>query len=82
MPRTKKRLRKIGTYVVEELVTETYTLRQDMPDGRILRHDGETLWYDSAMGASWYGVAPKGWDATLAVRDFFHRSYEMEADYS
>ena len=81
MPRTKKQLRKIGYCVVEELVTETYTLRQDMPDGRTLRHDGETLWCDSSIGA-WYGVAPKGWDSTLAVRAFYHRTYTQEADYS
>ena len=81
MPRTKKRLRKIGYCVVEELVTETFTLRQNLRGGDVLRSDGENFWYDSRIG-SWYGVAPKGWDETLAFAENFTRSYECEADYS
>ena len=77
--RTKQIIKRFGDCIVLERVTEHYTLRQDTPDG-VIRHDGKTLW--RFKGLSWYGQAPRQWDASKAVPDSQSFSYEIEVDYS
>ena len=68
--------------IVDERVTETYTLRQDLPDGKVIRYDDGGLWLHPG-GWSAYGVPPQGWDASKAVPDYFTRSWTEEGvDYS
>lgn len=61
-------------------VCERFTLRMDLPDGRVIRHDGKDLWMTN--GASWHGSAPPEWDAAKAVEDVRARFYEVDLDFS
>lgn len=65
---------------VEVAVTETWTLRVDLPNGTILRGDGKDFWHNGRC--SYYGKAPAGWDDSRAYAEDFKRSYETELDYS
>ena len=80
--RIKRKLYRVGGHpcVYMERWTETYTLRQDLPDGTVLRSDGKCLW--SANGTSWKGMPPKKWDDSKAVKDDYVTSFELEGDYS
>ena len=60
--------------------TETYTLRQDFPDGSCIRSNGENLWKND--GISWLGNPPECWDESKAVKDDYTTTFEIEGDYS
>lgn len=88
MARTKKWIEVIDRHngIVLEEVTETTTLRQNLPNGGVIRTDGRGFWIcnnvPSTPFRSFYGTSPSEWDRTRAYYEDFSRSYEMEADYS
>lgn len=63
-----------------EKVIDTFTLRQDLPDGSIIRTDGKGLWMHRRM--TWMGQAPKEWDPSKAVKEDHKVEYSLEVDYS
>jgi hypothetical protein len=72
----------LATYrdCVEVSVTETWTLRVNLPNGTILRGDGKDFWHNGRC--AYYGKAPAGWDDSKAYVEEFTRHYETELDYS
>lgn len=67
-------------------ITETFTHRQDTPDGRILRGDpGAGFWSEvrpNGCRGSWYGVEPAGWNPALAVLEPHTERYDDWWDVS
>lgn len=64
---------------VEYLVTETFTLRCDLEDGRVLRSDGNGLWHD---GKSATRKQPEGWSDDRAYHEHKQFIHEVEHDFS
>ena len=61
-------------------ITEIYTHKMTLPDGRLVRWDGKDLW--SIGNYSWYGSPPEGWDKSKAVESGFALTFSEERDYS
>lgn len=83
MARTKRIIEWISRRdaIVLEAVTETFTHKQSLADGRVIRADPpNNFWL--VPGASWYGAPPKEWEPSKAVEEVFTRRYESEKDYS
>lgn len=69
-----------------EGVTETTNLRQNLPDGGVIRHDeGTGFWIVKgtkiSMNGAFYGTPPKGWNRQYAFYENYSRYYEGEFDY-
>lgn len=80
MAREKTIIANLGGCIALERVEEKTTIRQNLPDGGIIRTDGKGFWI-TPFGA-YYGQTPPGWDRRRAYYEDFSRSYEFEADYS
>lgn len=64
---------------------ETFTHKMELPDGRIIRGNPASKFWMLQVGRnqmSFYGPAPKEWDDSLAVADFFEEISEVECDFS
>jgi hypothetical protein len=77
----KERLPSRDPSCVPEKVTETFTHRQTLDDGRVILADPAANFW-RVGGSSWKGAPPLGWDPAKATTNLHIISYTHEADYS
>ena len=87
MARKKQILRSYGQTLCDEKITETTTLKMNLPEGGFIRTDGNGFWIvvgaTKSLNGSYYGEKPAEWDESRAEKDDFSRSRtEFGVDYS
>jgi hypothetical protein len=79
MARQKQYLHRTGRFTCMERVTESTTVRQNLPNGKVIRTDEKGFWITPQM--TYYGQTPPEWNRQHAYYEDYSRSYEFEADY-